>query len=299
MRIAGPVSGSVLTPHFRVLGDAVRPRFPRAPIDNELTDFIVTELGPLGLVPDQEAFERIFADVVLATAPTSATAWGAFYRNTLTRLRQSAPDGSNSVATFARIYAHLPPLIRGTRILDVGCCFGFLPMLLAERDPGLAVVGCDVAPATVALARSVAAALHSRAGFLAGDARRLPFRSEALDTVLSVHVLEHLTAASTVPAVAELCRAAQRRVVVAVPLEDVPDPTYGHLQAFDLPALAELGAATGWAWSVHEYEGGWLVLDRPRLPDRSGRRRPPYQVGSTLPEHGLGARLFTWCPGAT
>jgi len=284
---------AVQTPHFCVLGNAVKPRFPGAPIDNELTDFIVTELGPLGLVPDGEAFERVFVDVVLATAPTAATAWHAFYRNTLTRLRRSAPDGSNSVATFARIYAHIPPLIRGTRILDVGCCFGFLPMLLAEQDPGLAVVGCDVVPGTVALAGSVATELHSRAGFLAGDARRLPFRSEALDTVLSVHVLEHLPAASTLPTVAELCRVAERRVVVAVPLEASPDPTYGHLQAFDLPALAELGAATGWAWRVHEYEGGWLVLDRPRLPARSGRGRPPYQVGSTLPQHGLGARLFT------
>jgi hypothetical protein len=62
---------------------------------------------------------------------------------------------------------------------------------------------------------------------------------------------------------AELCRVARRRVVVAVPLEDVPDPTYGHARVFDLPALADLGRATGWAWSAEEYEGGWLVLDRP------------------------------------
>jgi SAM-dependent methyltransferase len=263
MTVADPVSRSVHTPHFHVHRTVVEPRFPRAPVDNELTDFIVSELGPLGLVPDQEAFERVFVDLVLATAPTPAMAWRAFYRNTLRRQRRPTPDGSNGVDTFARIYARVPSLIRGRQILDVGCCFGFLPMLLAERDPGLAVVGCDVVPGTVALARSVAVELRSGVEFLAGDARRLPFRSAAVDTALSVHVLEHLPAAATLPALTELCRVARRRVVVAVPLEASPDPTYGHLQAFDRRTLEEIGEATGWTWSVHEYEGGWLVLDAP------------------------------------
>jgi SAM-dependent methyltransferase len=263
MQVADPIWRSVQTPHFRVHGKVVEPCFPRAQLDNELTDFIASELGPLGLVPDHESFERIFVNVVLASAQTPALAWRAFYRNTLRRLRQPAAEGLSSVGTFARIYASVPPLVRGMRILDVGCCFGFLPILLAEQDPGLAVVGCDVAPNSVALARSVAADLRSRVDFAVGDARRLPFRSEAVDTVLSVHVLEHLPPAATLPAVAELCRVARRRVVVAVPLEASPDPTYGHLQVFDPCMLSEIGVVTGWEWSVHEYEGGWLVLDRP------------------------------------
>jgi SAM-dependent methyltransferase len=263
MQVADPVLRSVQTPHFRVHGNVVEPRFPRARLDNELTDFIASELGPLGLVPDQKAFERIFVNVVLATARRPTVAWRAFYRNTLRRLRQPAHEGLSSVDIFARIYARMPPLIRGTRILDVGCCFGFLPMLLAEQDAGLAVVGSDVAPGSVALAGSMVGELRGRVTFLAGDAQRLPFRSKAVDTVLSVHVLEHLPAVATLTAVAELCRVARRRVVVAVPLEASPDPTYGHLQVFDLCALSEIGAETGWNWSVHEYEGGWLVLDRP------------------------------------
>jgi hypothetical protein len=47
----------------------VEPRFPRAQLDNELTDFIASELGPLGLVPDQKAFERIFVNVVFGDGP--------------------------------------------------------------------------------------------------------------------------------------------------------------------------------------------------------------------------------------
>ena len=270
MQVADPVSRSVQTPHFRVHGNVVEPRFPLARLDNELTDFIASELGPLGLVPDQKAFERIFLDVVLATAQRPTLAWRAFYRNTLRRLRQPAAEGQSSVGTFARIYAGVLPLIRGTRILDVGCCFGFLPMLLAEQDPGLAVLGCDVTPGSVTLAHSMAAELRSRVTFLAGDVQHLPFRSEAVDTVLSVHVLEHLPAVATLTAVAELCRVARHRVVVAVPLEASPDPTYGHLQVFDLCALWEIGAETGWKCGVHEDEGGWLVLDR--LTTRTAQR---------------------------
>jgi len=67
----------------------------------------------------------------------------------------------------------------------------------------------------------------------------------------------------TIRALAELCRVARRRVVVAVPLEEVPDPAFGHLQAFSLARLARLGAdAPGWSHTVSAADGGWLVLDR-------------------------------------
>jgi hypothetical protein len=75
---------------------------------------------------------------------------------------------------------------------------------------------------------------------------------------------------------------ARHRVVVAVPLEDSPDPIFGHLQAFDLSTLATIAAsvdAAGWSRIVYPADGGWLVLDRrgrrPRvLPDRVGRGCP-------------------------
>ena len=77
------------------------------------------------------------------------------------------------------------------------------------------------------------------------------------------NVLEHLPAGVTVAAMAQLRRVARRRVVVAVPLEETPDPAFGHLQAFSLPRLARLGAdAQGWSHTVCAADGGWLVLDR-------------------------------------
>jgi SAM-dependent methyltransferase len=269
---------SIETPHFLIRNGRVRPRFSGGLVSNELADHIAAELGPLGLVPDATAFERLFVEAVLAAHPDPAQAWTAFYGNTMRRLRRPDLGGTDSVATFARIYQHVLSLIQGTIILDVGCCFGFLPLLIAERSPRLRVVGTDLTPAAATLAGRMAREQASRARFAAADILALPVADEAVDTVLAVHVLEHLPARATAPALAQLCRVARCRVVVAVPLEGAPDPTFGHLQAFDLHALADIAAnadASGWSRAVYSADGGWLVLDRrerrPRLlPDRAG-----------------------------
>src|SRR5215471_12205629 len=119
---------SIKTPHFIIQDGNVQPRFPSG-ISNELADHITTELVPLGLVPDGSAFEQIFVAAVLATESDPMRAWAVFYRNTMRRLRRVGRGGTGCVATFARIYAHALSLICGTIVLDVGCCFGFLPLL--------------------------------------------------------------------------------------------------------------------------------------------------------------------------
>jgi hypothetical protein len=58
-----------------------------------------------------------------------------------------------------------------------------------------------------------------------------------------------------------MLRVARRRVVVAVPYEDVPEPVYGHLRTFDHADLDALGAATGARHRVDDDHGGWLVVD--------------------------------------
>jgi SAM-dependent methyltransferase len=272
---------SIETPHFLIQEGRLQPRFPGG-ISNELADHIVAELVPLGLVPDGSAFEQIFVDAVLATQPDPMQAWAVFYRNTMRRLRRGERGGTGCVATFARIYAHALSLIRGTTVLDVGCCFGFLPLLAAERYPHLRVIGADLVPATAALAGRISRARAGRARFAAADLLALPFASQAVDTVLAVHVLEHLPADVSGRALAQLRRVARHRVVVAVPLEEVPDPTFGHVQAFDLRGLAGIGDAPGWSQAVHAADGGWLVLDRrARRPVTPGAL--PDWVGSRCP----------------
>jgi len=267
---------SIETPHFLIHDGNIQPRFPGC-ISNELADHIAAELVPLGLVPDGSAFERVFVDAVLASHPDPVQAWTAFYGNTIRRLRRPDPTGTGSLATFARIYARVLSLICGTTVLDVGCCFGFLPKLVAERYPRLRVIGADLVPATAALASRICSAQDVRTRFLAADLLALPVADEAVDTVLAVHVLEHLPAEACRLALAQLRRVARRRVVIAVPLEETPDPTFGHLQAFDLVRLASIGDVPGWSRAVHAVDGGWLVLDRDppnALPDRVGSRCP-------------------------
>jgi len=276
---------SIETPHFLIQDGRLQPRFPGG-ISNELADHIAAELVPLGLVPDGSAFEQIFVETVLATQPSGADpmqAWAVFYRNTMRRLRRGERDGTGCVATFARIYEHALSLIRGATVLDVGCCFGFLPLLAAERYPHVKVIGTDLVPESAALAGRICRAQAGRARFAAADLLALPFASQAVDTVLAVHVLEHLPAEASALALAQLRRVARRRVVIAVPLEEVPDPTFGHVRAFDLAGLARIGDdpdAPGWSQAVHAADGGWLVLDRrgrgptATLPDWLGRRCP-------------------------
>jgi SAM-dependent methyltransferase len=257
----------VETPHFRVLGACVEPR-DTSRLDNDLTDAIVAELVPLGLVPDSAAFERVFVRTVVGSAPTPGLAWGSFYRNTLARMREPETAGSGSVATFARIYAEVADLVLAGTVLDVGSCFGFLPILLAERRPDVAVVGSDLTPGSTVLAGRVAATLRSRATFVTADARQLPFGGSSLDTVCLVHVLEHLPVPDGHAALAEALRVARRRVVVAVPLEEFADPAFGHLRTFSMADLAGLGATTGWTARTWVRDGGWLLLERD-----SGRSR--------------------------
>jgi len=272
----------IQTPHFLVQDGSVRPRFEPAAIGNELAGFIAAELAPLGLVPDGPAFERLFTALVLAGDGDPVRAWAAFYRNTLRGLRRPGPGGTDSVATFARIYAHALSLIRGATVLDTGCCFGFLPLLAAERSPRLRVIGTDLAPAAAALAGRISRRQRGRARFAAADLLALPFAGGSVDTVLAVHVLEHLPARQSGQAVAQLCRVARHRVVIAVPLEEVPDPTFGHAQAFGLAGLARLGHVPGWSRAVYRADGGWLVLDRRRRP-AAARGGLPDWVGRPLP----------------
>jgi Methyltransferase domain len=242
-----------------------------AVLDNDIAQTVADELVRPGLVRGPDAFERCFAGVVESTGPSPRAAWRRFYVNTLRAFRGDW-DGRSAdgpIVTFAQIYRHAEELARGRSLLDIGSCFAFFPMLLAARGK-LHVTATDAHPATVALARTMAGDLGFRVAFGAADlTRRLPFATASFDTVTALHVVEHLPAECNLAALAELCRAAARRVVLAVPIERTPDAAYGHRQAFDMYRLATLAnAVPGWSGTAHELLGGWLVLE-PRT-DRAG-----------------------------
>jgi SAM-dependent methyltransferase len=229
-----------------------------APALEDLSNDLAGEIGRRfpGIGPAE--FERRFVEVVESAAPDPLEGWTAFYRNTVRALAEGgAPGGTN--AEMAPVHARALALAVGPDVVELGCCFGFLALRLAAA--GHRVTAVDLVPGTARLLATVAPRLGARVAAVAGDATAVPLAGRCADTVFAVHLLEHLPPGVDAVVLAEMLRLARRRVVVAVPFEDEPNPTWGHVRCFDPPALAALGASTGRPYRVDAHHGGWLVVD--------------------------------------
>lgn len=270
VRLASQRAPELLTEHFEVHRPGGRllvlHRFRPDELDDDVSALVAGELG--AVVDSAPVFERVVTGIVRSTVGDPLTAWSTFYANSLAVLRhpeRAAADGppEASLAGFAPVHARALDEVAGTTVVDLGACFGFLPLLLAER--GLDVVATDHTPGTMRLLSAVARAgvvpeAASRLRTVACDARAVPLADGAADTVTAIHLLEHLPADQSAAMLAEMCRVARRRVVVAVPYEDEPDPVYGHLCRFTPDTLTALGERTGASFRVDEDHGGWLML---------------------------------------
>ncbi|HJQ04380.1 MAG TPA: mycofactocin oligosaccharide methyltransferase MftM [Nocardioides sp.] len=242
---------------------------PAEEIHNDLAGRVATELFA-GRLAGSELFERLLTGIVVSSAPDPLDAWESFYRNTLRLLgdllaHEPAPTGEvpaaeGSLAGYAPVYRRARSLVGPGTVLELGSCFGFLSLLLASEH---AVTASDLTANTVRLLGRVASRLGTTLDTLVCDAAEVPRPDRSYDTVVALHLLEHLEPDVGAAVVAEMQRLAEQRVVVAVPFEDVPSPEFGHVRVFTLADLADLGAASGWDWRVEEHHGGWLVLDRP------------------------------------
>jgi Methyltransferase domain len=227
-------------------------------LSDELAILLVEELDNTGVLHGQAEFELVFTGIVRSTVDGAMPAWLRFYRNSLDRLE----DG---VAAFAPVHEHAASLLVGSRVVDLGSCFGFLPLRVAAA--GMDVVATDLSAPTMKLLARVSRTLRRRVQTICCDAARVPLPDRDADTVTVVHLLEHLTAGAADDVLEEALRLARRRVVVAVPFEDEPRACYGHIQRFDIAALRRLAVRlrrrhSGLRAGVHEYHGGWLILDR-------------------------------------
>lgn len=230
----------------------LRHRIRPEELSNDLAGWIADDLVAPGLI-DPSAFERTFVSVVASLDP----GWTTFYRNTLTALASGGtPGGTN--AGMAPVHDRAAGLALGS-VVELGCCFGFLSLRLAAD--GHDVTAVDLSTGTVRLLGRVAPALGLPLTTLAGDATAVPLADRSADTVFAVHLLEHLPPGVDRRVLAEMLRVARRRVVVAVPYEDVPDAAWGHVRTFDAATLAELGETTGRRYRVADHHGGWLVVD--------------------------------------
>ncbi|MFT4083589.1 MAG: mycofactocin oligosaccharide methyltransferase MftM [Nocardioides sp.] len=253
--------GMIRTLHFdvtRVDGRLrVVHRVPPEEFHSGLAALVGEELFGPGWLRGAELLERIVTGIVVSSDPDPLTAWERYYRATLTGSHRGGVGGHHDLAP---VHQHARELLTGGSVLELGSCFGFLALSLAAEGRRLTV--SDIVPGTIRLLGAVAERLDLPLDTLVADAADVPLPAAAADTVLVLHLLEHLDEAHGARVLTEAVRLARRRVVVAVPLEDVPDETWGHLRTVSLADLRDLGQATGFGFDVHEHHGGWLVIDR-------------------------------------
>lgn len=271
-------------------------------IDNNIARFVADELVPLlvpspqsGQVAhcatrEQQVFEHFVGEIVRSMDGNSRDAWHLFYDNTLAAMQKTdqqegGANGGNTppqdfIADFAAIYRRVADLVAEVApatLFDAATCFGFLPLLLAtdhwiDRSNGqwpCRVFACDINPALVSLAegyaryRQLTNVRFVLADILARDmAHELAPLAASFDVVTAIHLLEHLEPDQTAAAVDALWSLARQRLIIAVPVEKVPDARFGHRQVFVPESLGALGQRTDGAWHGFEDHGAWLVVDR-------------------------------------
>lgn len=225
-------------------------------LSDDLAELLATELDDSGILRGQPEFEAVFAGVVESTMADRDEAWHRFYLNSVRRLEHGD-------AAFAPVHEHAASLLIGSEIIDLGSCFGFFPLRLAAT--GHRVTATDLSAPTMDLLDRMSARLNRSLHTLGCNAADVPLPGGAADTVTVLHLIEHLDAGTAGAVLREAMRLARQRVIVAVPFEDVPRACYGHVQRFDgdvLRIIADAWRSTGVRAGVHEFHGGWLILDR-------------------------------------
>lgn len=232
-------------------GDALHVRHSLGPesLSERLVAEVTASIGDADF--GQNEFELTMVGLVRSTVPDALGSWTVYYRNSLGELLDGTAD-------FAPIHDKAAELVRGS-VLDLGSCFGFLPLRLAGA--GVPVTATDILPGTMTLLDAVAPTLGLRLDTLVCDAANVPVPDDSADTVTAIHLLEHVDPDTGAAVVAEALRIARERVVVAVPYEDVATACHGHVRTFDADALRSLGASTGRPFEVFDHHGGWLVLE--------------------------------------
>jgi ubiquinone/menaquinone biosynthesis C-methylase UbiE len=79
----------------------------------------------------------------------------------------------------------------GGRIIDVGCGFGEMSMVLAEGIPGCEVVGVDLSKPLLDYARGSidGESVKSRVKFEVGNVEKMPFENNSFDVVFNVSMV--------------------------------------------------------------------------------------------------------------
>lgn len=271
------------TPHFLICQQPGTPTiivhwFSPEAIDSDLGQCFMEELKPLGVLANPQSFGDVFGAVVGSVFPHNPEqAWHLFGVNTLRRLHQLVAAGIHSshyespVEVFATLYRRVSELHVGESLLDAGCSFGFLPLVIAEQIPALTkVVGIDIHLEPFSVTRAIAEERHLKSvQFVQGDLLGDEIGAmSAFDMVTVLHVLEHFTESDMYRVLTNLLKITSRRLILAVPYEPgEPEAAYGHEQLFTREKLEAVGRWCIEQWgsgTMHceDCAGGLLTVDR-------------------------------------
>jgi ubiquinone/menaquinone biosynthesis C-methylase UbiE len=155
---------------------------------------------------------------------------------------------ADNLAFWVPLLVELGGITAGQRVLDVGCATGGFTIAIAEQTHAH-VVGCDRSPSLLVFAQTKPA---GSVAWIAGDAQRLPFTSEAFDCVVLSLVLHQVP--DRAGALTEAFRALRSPGVLVI-RTILPEDLAARIPFRFLPALAQQQAAlmpsldelTGWA----------------------------------------------------
>ena len=96
----------------------------------------------------------------------------------------------------SRVVEEVCAVVSSGKILDVGTGPGYLPFEIARKAHALEIVGIDLSPGMVALARKTTEkiGLAQRVSFQVANASSLPFEDKTFDLVVSTLSLHHWSA---------------------------------------------------------------------------------------------------------
>lgn len=253
--------------------------FGQSEINADLIRFIEGELPAFGIIESEKAFGATLFAVLASTfsAPRDQlTIWRRFCLNTLDALREGIAQTDRTlsptsyIGPFSAIYRRIFALFTGQSLLDVGCSFGFLPVLMAKRNPHARITGCDNNPDAITFSTDLATVTNANSlTFKLLDVLAEDFpRQESFDTVTAIHLLEHLTEQDLPVALTHLLQVTGNRLLIAVPYEEEAQGLYGHHQIFTPEKLNYWGnwcieqlKGKGRYW-CEEVMGGLLIIER-------------------------------------
>jgi len=106
-------------------------------------------------------------------------------------------------------------------VLDLGCGYGlFGYMIRLERDFRGALIGIDAYPPYIKKLKRYTGAVYD--SLVIADARHLPFKSGAVETVLASEVIEHLPKEGGLELIEEAERVSSRLVLITTPRGHIP-----------------------------------------------------------------------------